>query len=186
MRTTLDAVNKILTQIGETPIHSLTDHLPADAALALQTLEEVHAEVEAQAWAWSRVEKECIPDAEMKIRFPAEIVDVQAPRSKSIYIIRDGVLWDYTNNTSQFTEPVTLVLTLHLPFEAIPAPFRNWITIRAARRFADKAMGSETMHTFTERDEVLAKAAAWDWQGFTVGVSFVRDDETALGRIFKR
>lgn len=186
MRSTLDAVNKILTQIGETPIHSLSGALPADAALALQTLNEIQAEIESQAWAWSRVARDFTPDASGKIQIPAEVVDVQAPSSGVIYVIRDGYLWDFTNNTNQIAETITLSCSVHLPFEAIPAPFRNWITIRAARRFSDKAMGSETMHTFTERDETLAKAAAWDWQGTAVGTSFIRDDETSLRKIFKR
>jgi hypothetical protein len=49
-----------------------------------------------------------------------------------------------------------------LDFTEIPEQFRNYVTLKAARIFASRFMGSQEITGFTLRDEIEAKAAAVD------------------------
>ena len=48
--TELEAVNTMLSMIGEAPVNSLTGTLPLDATIAKNTLTEISREVQAAGW----------------------------------------------------------------------------------------------------------------------------------------
>ena len=48
--TKIESVNTMLSTIGESPINTLTGTLPVDATLAINILDEVNREVQAQGW----------------------------------------------------------------------------------------------------------------------------------------
>src|SRR5210317_1467619 len=48
--TQLEAVNTMLSMIGEAPVNSLTGTLPLDATIANNTLTEINREVQAAGW----------------------------------------------------------------------------------------------------------------------------------------
>ena len=51
--TELEAVNTILSTIGEAPINSLTGTLPVDATTAKNILSEINREVQSAGWKWN-------------------------------------------------------------------------------------------------------------------------------------
>ena len=61
-----------------------------------------------------------------------------------------------------FTEDLKVSITFLLDFTELPEQFRNYITIRAARRFGVRFLGSREIEAFTLRDEIEAKAKAID------------------------
>ena len=48
--TQLEAVNTMLSTIGEAPVNSLTGSLPVDASMAVNILNEVNREVQSAGW----------------------------------------------------------------------------------------------------------------------------------------
>ena len=48
--TKLEAVNSMLTAIGETPVNTITNATTTDVSIALQVLDNVSREVQQQGW----------------------------------------------------------------------------------------------------------------------------------------
>ena len=59
--TKLQAVNTLLSIVGEAPLNSLTPPLTGDAALAERVLEEVSTEVQGEGWSWNTMVYDNIP-----------------------------------------------------------------------------------------------------------------------------
>ena len=53
---------------------------------------------------------------------------------------------------------MTCDLTLYLPFEELPTAARYYITVRAARTFQARELGSDVLDRFSAEDEAKALA----------------------------
>ena len=82
-------------------------------------------------------------------------------------------LYDRKNRTELWTKELKSIITFHLDFDEIPEQFRHYITVKAARIFANRLLGSREIEGFALRDEIEAKARAID-----------SDSETADRTIF--
>lgn len=153
----LDAVNIILAALGATPLNSLTNVAAADAAMAIRTLDEVSKAVQTKGWRFNtEVSFKMFPTTpSMEIHAPGNCVSletVDADASRDI-VARGQRLYDRTNQTFQFTGPVTVEMVLLLPFSDLPEAARRYITIRAARVQQDRTVGSEVLFKFNALDE---------------------------------
>jgi hypothetical protein len=63
------------------------------------------------------------------------------------------------NHTYKFPSDyrVDVTITYQLPFEELPEAARRYITIRAARVYQGRVVGSGTLWDFSERDEAMAR-----------------------------
>ena len=160
--TELDAINTLLATIGEAPVNSLSGTLPTDVAVAMNALRETTREVQLEGWHFNtEADYPLTPGADGRIRLPADIVRVwkEDPDGQDV-IQRGSFLYDRTNHTFLFTEEVrAFVLTL-LSFDEMPEAFRWYVTVRAARRFQDRTVGSDVLHNFNGADEDFARATA--------------------------
>ncbi len=50
----LQAVNTLLSIVGEAPVNSLTPPLTGDTALADRTIDEISTEVQSEGWSWNK------------------------------------------------------------------------------------------------------------------------------------
>lgn len=165
----LEAVNTILSTIGESPVSSLGDQLTTDAVLAQNILHEISREVQTEGWHFNtEVEYPLVPDIDSKnIFLPQNCVNVdlnQLTYPDKDVVQRGNRLYDRTLHTYQFNETLYAEITLLLPFEELPESARRYITVRAARVFQDRAVGSDTLHTFNQMDEIKARAILVDNQ----------------------
>ena len=70
--TELEAVNVLLTTIGETPVNTLTGNQVTDVTIAKQVLNEISREVQAQGWHFNTEDGvELMPNEFKKILVPA-------------------------------------------------------------------------------------------------------------------
>lgn len=158
--TKLEAVNTMLTAIGETPVNSLTSGL-VDAATALTILEDTSRAVQAKGWHFNKEDKyEIVPTAAGEIVLPANCLKVDGASVLSngdLDLIQRGQrLYDRKNHTFNIGQAVKVDMVVLLDFEELPEAARNYVTIRAARIFQDRTVGSDTLHGFQERDEMNA------------------------------
>lgn len=161
--TKLEAVNIILSAIGESPVMSLIGSISADTSLAVSILDETSRFIQSQGWNFN-TEKDFVltPDENKNIRLPANCVyvDVDEAGSGGLDIVqRGGRAYDRTNRTYLFDSPIAVTLILLLEFEELPETARRYIMIRAARAFTDRAVGSDTLHGFTREEEMEALIA---------------------------
>lgn len=161
--TELEAVNTILSTIGEAPLNSLTGSLPVDGTVAKNVLNEITREVQSQGWHFNTHYKVTLSrntDNEIPLATNVVRVELDVNRySKSQYDIvqRDGKLFNLAKNQSTFDINLEDVIVVYLlPFNEIPEQAKRYITIRSARVFHDRTLGANTLHKFSQEDEAKA------------------------------
>ena len=161
-QTELEAVNTLLSTIGEAPITTLEGPLPHDVATAVNTFNEVLREIQMEGWHFNTEDNYTLPlTPEGEILLAANLIRVSFTDPDSTDVIkRGGRLYDRANHTYQFGAPLSGTVTFLLPFEEIPETIKWYITVRAARRFQERTVGSSELQKFNAQDEIFARAAA--------------------------
>ena len=160
----LEAVNTILSAIGEAPVNTITGTLPIDATQALSLLKEISREVQSGGWFFNSFYDYTLSlDTDSKIPLATNIMRVDlninkyAPTTYNV-IKRGGFLFNKKDNTYTFDKALDAEVILFLPFDELPENARRYITIRAARIFQDRLLGANTLHGFGIVDEQNAMA----------------------------
>lgn len=162
MTSELDAINIMLGTIGESPINSLDAATGVvDAVTARAILSEVSVQVQEEGWHFNtEYEFVLTPSLDSKeIYVPANAIEVDAStydRNDIDVAIRGNRLYDRKNKTFQFQQDIKADLTILLEFNELPQAARHYITVRAARVFQQRVIGSDTLGSFSEKDEARA------------------------------
>ena len=157
--TELEAVNTILSTIGEAPLSTLTGSLPVDGTTAKNILNEISREVQSAGWHFNTQYKvDLTRDGDNKIPVGTDVVRVQLndKYDKSSYDVvqRGTYLFNLAKNLETFDQDFTdNTLIYLLDFDKIPEQARRYITIRSARVFHDRTLGANTLHKFSSEDE---------------------------------
>ena len=163
--TLLDAVNVCLENIGEQPVDSLADEQIQDARIAKRTILEIHKEGQTKGWSWNTEYSYPFKrDAKTgEIEVPDSVVGFSVNRYQynGRFQLRGARVYDLLKRTfridSQIDELAADVIFL-LPWDSVPEAFNRWVTIRAARIFSDRSLGSEALFKYTAKDEADAQA----------------------------
>ena len=157
--TELEAVNTILSTIGEAPLSTLTGSLPVDGTTAKNILNEISREVQSAGWHFNTQYKvDLTRDANDKIPVGTDVVRVQLndKYDKSSYDVvqRGTYLFNLAKNSETFDQDFTENTLIYLlDFDKLPEQARRYITIRSARVFHDRTLGANTLHKFSSEDE---------------------------------
>jgi len=157
--TELEAVNTILSTIGEAPLSTLTGSLPVDGTTAKNILNEISREVQSAGWHFNTQYKvDLTRDGNNKIPVGTDVVRVQLNNKydKSSYDVvqRGTYLFNLAKNSETFEQDFTdNTLIYLLDFDKLPEQARRYITIRSARVFHDRTLGANTLHKFSSEDE---------------------------------
>ncbi len=160
----LEAVNTILSTIGESPINSLTGSLPVDAVTAKNILSEISREVQSSGWHFnSHYKVDLSRNTDNKIPVGTDVLRVELnskyDRSSYDVVQRDGFLYNLAKNLETFDQDFTDTSVVYLlDFIKLPEQARRYITIRSARVFHDRTLGANTIHKFSSEDEARALA----------------------------
>lgn len=166
--TELEAVNTLLSIIGEAPIDSLADtsvNEITDSALARRTLNEVSRDVQAEGWAWN-TEREVTLTKNSNDQFLLTSDMLHVHFSPTRYTDKDLVarglkVRDRLNNTSTFASDTTLIadeVVYQLDWDELPHAAQQYITIRAGRIYANRFVNSSPVYVYTVEDEEYARA----------------------------
>ena len=167
LTTKLEAVNTMLGVIGESPVNTISgSSLPVSVVTALNVLDEVNREVQSEGWHFNtEFEYPMVRNSSNQFPLPTNTLKIDVPIDKytDIDIVQRGSnLYDRKNHTDVFDEDLDVTITFELTFEELPQQFRTYATIKAARKFANRFLGSPEIEAFTLRDEINAKATAVD------------------------
>ena len=181
--TRLEAVNVMLSSIGEAPVNSLTSGLE-DAELAETILESVNRETQSKGWIFNTDLKIKLTrnPTDNHIELPNNYIRVDTRntlRNSSKDIVERGrKLYDRIANSYVFTEDVTVDAVILLDFSDIPESARRYITIRAARIFQDRVLSSPNIHGFQMQDEQQAFIELQDYQAETADFNIFDNYDT--------
>lgn len=159
--TELQAVNTMLSVIGEAPVNAITGTTSVDVSVAKNILDETSLSVQTEGHNFNTHIKYVVSkDDDNKIPLPVNCVQADASddyRYQNL-IIRDGFLYDMDNHTDIFTTtPIpTLNLVLVQQFEHLPEYARRYIAIKASRRFASRFIGDKGITQLVGMDETEA------------------------------
>jgi hypothetical protein len=166
--TELDAVNQILSSVGQAPVTTLDLQNP-EVSIVLNTLREVNKQVQAEGWIFNTERHyEFTPDSTTKeIAYPSNVLQLDANREhhkdKYDVVRRNGKLYDRYNHTYQFDKVIEADVVWYFDFTDVPSAFQNYITARAARMCAVKMVGDRELQALLQEQEMMTRAAAIEY-----------------------
>ena len=166
--TELDAVNQILSSVGQAPVTTLDLQNP-EVSIVLNTLREVNRQVQAEGWVFNTERNyELTPDTDTnQIEFPSNMlqIDTNTTYHKDQYDIvrRDTKLDDRLNHTYTFTDSIKADVVWYFDFTDLPPAIQAYITARAARMAAIKMVGDKELNSLLQEQEVMTRAAALEY-----------------------
>tara|TARA_B100001250_G_C19807840_1_gene794241 strand:+ start:1327 stop:1932 length:606 start_codon:yes stop_codon:yes gene_type:complete len=160
----LDAVNTLLSIIGEAPVNSLENNTGVDVALALQILNETNVEVQSRGWHFNTDINILVNlDDDSKLPLASNVVscDVAKKSATDINIVyRNGYVYNLDDHTDIFTSELYVDQITIQKFDQLPEAFRKLIVTRAGRKYQARVVGSTELAGFTEMDEQVATVDA--------------------------
>jgi len=168
--TKLEAINTMLTAIGESPVNTITSSTTTDVSIAIQILDNVSREVQSVGWHFNTDTNYLLAkNSSDQIVLPTNCLRVDnSNKDADLDLVERGrKLWDRENHTYTITKDIRVNITWFLEFTELPETARRYITIRAARIFQDRMLASETLHTFHQVDELTALSALKEHEGDT-------------------
>ena len=163
--TLLDAVNVCLENIGEQPVDSLENEQIQDARIAQRTLLEIHKEGQTKGWSWNTeynypFQKNAKTN---QIEVPEQVVEFSVDRYQynGRFQLRGTKVYDLLNRTFILDSTITALqadVIWLLSWDEVPEAYNRWVTVRAARIFSDRSLGSEALFKYTLKDEQDAQA----------------------------
>tara|TARA_X000001382_G_scaffold10860_1_gene7433 strand:- start:3413 stop:4024 length:612 start_codon:yes stop_codon:yes gene_type:complete len=166
----LEAINVMLTAIGESPVNTITSSTTTDVSIAVQILDNVSREIQSVGWHFNTdVNYKLAKNTSNQIVLPSNCLRVDNTHEDADLdlVERNRKLWDRKNHTYTITKDIKVNITWLLEFTEIPETARRYITIRAARIFQDRMLASETLHRFHQVDEIQALSALKEHEGDT-------------------
>ena len=161
--TELDGVNVLLISIGESPVNTVeTLEGPSEVSIARTILHQTSRQVQSLGLQCNSEESfPLVKDVNDEIKLPTNTLKIDASDTSLDIVARGNRLYDRTNHTYKFDtnneDSLKVDIVLFLPFEELPQAARDYITLRAARVFQSKVLGSETLYQFTMQDEMEAR-----------------------------
>jgi hypothetical protein len=185
--TKLEAVNIMLSAIGEAPVNRLSSGL-VEAETAETILNQMNRSVQAEGWHFNREKNVTVaPDLAGNINLAANTIraDAMPEHNLDLDLTQRGLkMYDLRNHTYNIGTSVKLDVTYELDFADLPAVARRYITVKAARVLQDHIVGAGDLHTFGMNDEMDALVQLKDFENETADFNIANNYD--VFRVFDR
>lgn len=161
----LDAVNRCMLAIGQSPLNDLDTEDSVYKDTALQQLFEHDYLIQSEGWTWNKEEDmDLLPDTDGFVFVPTGTLRVTRAAwqgDTSLKIAQRGnKLYNRDTHSFVFTGAAVKVdLILRMEWESLPQIARIYITLQAAQQMQGAIQTDATVHRITE-DEVSSALAA--------------------------
>jgi hypothetical protein len=187
--TELEAINLMLSAIGESPINTLEDNGVVDAIMARQILDSTSREVQSRAWHFNSENGVTLTPIYPSnyIPLPPNCIRVDTTKGdQQRDVIQRGLwLYDKDNHTKQFTKALIVDMVILLPFDELPESARQYITIRSARVFQERIVGSSELSQFTQGDELRSLVVLKEAEAETSDLNILTGSQS-VSKIWRR
>ena len=161
--TLLEAVNVLLRNVGEMPVDTLDNQQIQDARIAQQTLLEFHKEGQIRGWSWNRedqypFDRDAV-SGEVEVPESAMTWLVDPYKENGRFVLRGNRVYDKKNRSFKIDEndaPIEADVVWLLSWDECPEAYNRWTTIRSARVFSTRMLGSDSVTNYTAIDEQAA------------------------------
>lgn len=155
----LEAVNEMLSTIGESAVSTLEGEANEDVANARRILYNVNREIQSKGWTFN-IEQDAVlyPDVYSKlIPYEMGILKMESTSGTIPYVNLGGYVYDRLSKTDRFDAPIIVDLIRMRTLEEMPECFQRWIVTRASRKFAIRFFGDPAINEELRRDEETAR-----------------------------
>lgn len=167
LTTTLEAVNSLISTLGEAPVTSISPPPTSEVEEALARLNEVDLEVQSRGWIWNRESAYPLPlSTDGTVPLPDQCLRVtnaywQGQPDGVIDIVQRGPqLYDRTNHTYTFKASPMVDMIVRLDWDATPQAHRSYVTLLACQRFHARKQASQVVLQINGQDLARAQAVA--------------------------
>jgi hypothetical protein len=188
MLTKLQAINEILTSVGETPALTLVTGA-ADTTAAETVLDAETRKVLAKGWHFNTDEDfEIVPDVNGRLAVPADALSIdntEETRSKYDLVERSGFLYDKTTHSNVIGAAVKCRIVRDVAFADIPFHIQRVIVAQATRKYQQSYIGSAALDTAATNELVQAVGASEDTEADSDDYNIL-DNPLVYGRHWRR
>ena len=153
----LEAVNIMLSAIGESPVSTLNNASLVDVSLAQSILKETSVDIQSQGLHCNtEINYPLVPNVSGEVIIPNNCVRIDTTEASADVDVtqRGNRLYDRKERSfNSFSGTLYVEMVLLLDFSDLPQHVRRYSTVKAARRFQARYVGSQTLGGFTEVDE---------------------------------
>lgn len=161
MTTKLDAINTMLSCIGQAPLNTLEGTKSYFTIAAEKMLDDESKRIQLQGWDFnSEDDYQLNPDVHNNIRIPSDMLMVKFPTNyKNRYTVREGKLYDKFEHTYEITKPLRCSIIWSFPFEDLPEAAKQYAMMSAAYKFVKREFGADKATTYSQEDLLEARIA---------------------------
>ncbi len=159
MTTELEAVNTILSAVGEAPINTLLGDLPASIQMAVDLLRDTSRKVQKKGWSFNKEEDyELSLNGDSEVELPLNTLSCDLTiEDGQVNLVQRGLrLYDRKNHTYTLSSNPRCTIVFFLSWTELPESARDYIKIKATRIHQANTVGSSEHHRFTSQDEMEA------------------------------
>ncbi|WYW04482.1 tail protein [Pseudomonas phage vB_PpuP-Mudajogi] len=180
----LAAINDMLAAIGESPVSSLEGDANADVANCRRILNQVNREIQSKGWTFNIEEGATLtPDAfSGLIEYMSDYLRMTGSVN---YVNRGGYVYDRSNSTDTFTDPITVDLIRLKSYGEMPECFRSYIVAKASRRFNIRFFGAGEIEGSLQEQEKDAWQAIQEYELDFGGFNML-DGDAFVGGLISR
>ena len=162
--TELDAVNQILSSVGQAPVTTLDLQNP-EVAIVVNTLREVSRQVQLEGWTFNterdyKLERDAVTN---KIAYPFNMLAIDSNNSyhQDHYnlVRREGFVYCTYHHSDIFDEDIQADILWYFDFQQLPPAAQAYITAKAARMCATKMVGDQELNVLLQEQEQTTRAA---------------------------
>lgn len=146
----LDAVNDILSTIGEAPVDNI-DSTNIDAINAYNILMKINRKEQARGWSFNTIpDYKLVRDIDGHIHWNSLWLYVE-PHFKGIKLVRDGkYVKDLYSGKTIFDRDIHCECIILQGFDQLPDAFKNYVVSKAAFEFQSKYFGDSELLKVTQ------------------------------------
>ena len=153
----LEAVNIMLSAIGESPVSTLNNASLVEVSLAQSILKETSVDIQSQGLHCNtEINYPLVPNVSGEVIIPNNCVRIDTTEASADVDVtqRGNRLYNRKERSfNSFSGTLYVEMVLLLDFSDLPQHVRRYSTVKAARRFQARYVGSQTLGGFTEVDE---------------------------------
>jgi hypothetical protein len=175
--TELEAVNSLLSAIGEAAVSSLETATTVEVTQAKNLLSNVNRETQQKGWHFNTEwDVTLTKNSDNKIPIGTSILSIYVENKLTTIRGINGVMYvyDLDNNTFTWDDGLDNAVTITLlEFQDTPQSVRQYVTAKAARIFQEEIIGQVSAETINRQEESEAYADLLDDEaeraGYNVG-----------------
>jgi hypothetical protein len=161
MTTKLDAINTMLSCIGQSPLNTLEGTKSYFTISAEKILDDETKRVQLIGWDFnSESDYQLNPDSDGYINITDDMLMIKLESYyMNQYVVRASKLYDKFNHTFKISKPVRVSIVFEFKFDDLPAVAKEYVKMSAAYKFVKRELGSNSASVYTQEDLAEARIA---------------------------